>query len=308
MQWHERIGRRLRLRDLHILLAVVEHRSMAKAAAALAISQPAVSRAVADLEHTVGQRLLDRSRQGVEPTLYGETLVRRGFAVFDELKQTAQELDFLADPTVGELRIGSQEAMAAGLLPAIIDQFSRRYPRVKLSVAQVVFAAAHYRDLRERSIDLLFGRMLPPFVEDDLEFQSLYDDQPVLVTGRRHRLASARALALSDLVEEEWIVLSEDSLPGAMLQQIFRAAQLRPPRGSLSTLSIHLILQLVPTGRYVSMLPGSVLRFGRTKWPIKVLPVTLPALPRPIGMVRLKNRTLSPVAQAFIECARLVVS
>ena len=136
MQWHDRIGRRLKLRDLHILLAVVQSRSMAKAASELAISQPAVSKAIAEMEHTLGLRLLDRTRRGVEPTSYGRVLIRRGLTIFDELKQAAQELDFLADPAVGELRIGSSESMAAGLLPAIIDRFSRQYPRVTLTVAQ----------------------------------------------------------------------------------------------------------------------------------------------------------------------------
>src|SRR4030081_2320090 len=166
MQWHDRIGRRLKLRDLHILLAVVQRGSMAKAATELAISQPAVSKAIADMEHTVGLRLLDRTRHGIEPTTYGRALIKRGMTIFDELKQAAQELDFLADPTVGELRIGSSESIAAGLLPAIIDRFSQQYPRVTLTVAQAVFATAHYRELRERSIDLLLGRMFSSFEED----------------------------------------------------------------------------------------------------------------------------------------------
>jgi DNA-binding transcriptional LysR family regulator len=116
MQWHDRIGRRLKLRDLHILLAVVQRGSMAKAAAELAISQPAVSKAIADMEYTLGLRLLDRTRHGIEPTTYGRVLIKRGTTIFDELKQATQELDFLADPTVGELRIGSSESMAAGTL------------------------------------------------------------------------------------------------------------------------------------------------------------------------------------------------
>src|SRR5262245_62512144 len=110
MQWHERIGRRLKLRDLHILL---QHGSMAKAAAELAISQPAVSKAIADMEHAVGLRLLDRTRQGTEVTTYGRALIDHGTVIFDELKQAAQELQFLADPTVGDLRIGSSETAAA---------------------------------------------------------------------------------------------------------------------------------------------------------------------------------------------------
>jgi molybdenum-dependent DNA-binding transcriptional regulator ModE len=101
MQWVDRIGSRLKLRDLHILLTVVHRGSMAKAAAALAISQPAVSKAIADMEHMFGLRLLDRSRTGIEPTAYGRALVMRGQAIFDELKHGVEELAFLSDPSVG---------------------------------------------------------------------------------------------------------------------------------------------------------------------------------------------------------------
>jgi DNA-binding transcriptional LysR family regulator len=192
MQWHERIGRRLKLRDLHILLAVMEHGSMAKAAAALAISQPAVSKAVADMEHAVGLRLLDRSRRGIEATTYGNALVKHGRVIFDELKQAAGELDFLADPTVGELRIGSSERMTAGLLPAIIERFSRQYPRVALTVSQAVYTTAHFPELRERGIDLLLGPMFPPLEVDDLEFDILFNDHSVVVAGSQSCWARSR--------------------------------------------------------------------------------------------------------------------
>src|SRR5438876_9361177 len=128
MQQIGRTTRRLKLRDLHILLVVVQRGSMVKAAAELAISQPAVSRAIADMEHSLGLRLLDRGRDGIEPTVYGHALVKRGVTIFDELKQGLEELEFLADPTIGQLRIGSSESVAAGMLPTVIDRFSRQYP------------------------------------------------------------------------------------------------------------------------------------------------------------------------------------
>jgi len=87
IDWESRIGRRLRLRDLHVFYTVVQHGSMAKAAVQLGVSQPAVSEVIADLEHALGVRLLDRSSQGVEPTMYGDALLKRSIAVFDELKQ-----------------------------------------------------------------------------------------------------------------------------------------------------------------------------------------------------------------------------
>ena len=86
---------------------------------------------------------------GIEPTAYGRALAKRGLAVFDELIKLAgvEELAFLADPTAGELRIGSTESVAAGLLPAVIERFSRERPCVHLDVAQAVIGTLHYREL-----------------------------------------------------------------------------------------------------------------------------------------------------------------
>src|SRR5712672_4069613 len=106
MEWSERIGRRIRLRDLHILLAVVQCKSLAKAAEQLAISRPVISRAIADLEHVLGVRLLERDRHGAEPTVYGAALLKRGSAVFDELREGVKDIEFLTDPAAGEVRIG----------------------------------------------------------------------------------------------------------------------------------------------------------------------------------------------------------
>jgi len=305
MQWHERIGRRLKLRDLHILLAVAQHGSMAKAAAALAISQPAVSKAIADMEHAVGLRLLDRTSQGTEVTTYGRALINHGTVIFDELKQAAQELEFLADPAVGELRIGSSESLAAGLLPAIIDRFSRQYPKVTLTVAQAVVATAHYRELRERSIDLLFVHS-PPIEEQDLQSEVLFDDRFVVIAGGKSRWTRLRRLTLADLGDEQWILPPSDSLARALVAAVFRECGLQMPHAPLNTLSIHLFLQLVASGRFVAMLPRSLMQFGDRNRPLKILPIKVRAKPRPVAIMRLKNRTLSPVARVFVDCARTV--
>jgi DNA-binding transcriptional LysR family regulator len=302
MEWADRIGRRLKLRDLHLLMTVVQRGSMAKAATELAVSQPAVSKAIADMEHTLGLRLLDRGRNGIEPTAYGRALVKRGLTIFDELKQGIEELEFLADASVGSLRIGSTESIAAGMLPAIIERFWREHPGVRLDVAQAVISTLHYRELRERSIDLLIGRIPTPFAEDDLEADVVYDDQVVVVAGRKSKWARLRKLKLADLSDEPWILPPADTMPGSLALEFFRASGAEMPRAPVTTLSIHLSCRLVASGRFVATLPISVLRFGGHDLSLKVLPIKLPAQPRPVGIVSLKNRTLSPVAQLFIEC------
>lgn len=301
MQWVDRVGRRLKLRDLHILLAVVQHGSMAKAATELAISQPAVSKAISDMEHVVGVRLLDRGRNGIVPTAYGRALASRGRAMFDELKQGVEELAYLADPTVGELRIASTESIAAGFLPAVIENFLQEQPRVRLDVAQAVMNALHYRDLRERNVDLLLGRVQVPLQEDDLDIEIIYDDQIVVVAGRGSKWARARRPRLADLAAERWVLPPADTVAGQLAAEWFRAAGIAMPRASVTTLSIHLCRRLAASGQFVATLPVSVLR-SEDRDPVDVVQVKLPVQARPVGIVTLKNRTLSPVAKRFIEC------
>src|SRR5437764_1105661 len=130
MKWDSRIRRRLKMRDLDTLLAVAHWGSMAKAAVQLSVSQPAVSKAIADIELTLGVRLFDRSAQGVEATLFGRALLKWAAAVFDDVRQGVNEIAFLADPTSGELRIGATEPIIAGMLPAVLDRLNRRHPRI----------------------------------------------------------------------------------------------------------------------------------------------------------------------------------
>ena len=147
--WETRIGRRLKLRDLHVLFSVVQWGSMAAAAKNLAMSQPAVSKVISDLESVLRVRLLDRSSRGIEPTIYAHALLKRGHVAFDELRQGVRDIEFLADPTAGEVRIASQELFAAGLLPAVIDRISRRHPKIVVRIVPGT-ATLEFRELRER--------------------------------------------------------------------------------------------------------------------------------------------------------------
>src|SRR6478672_9214983 len=134
MELVDRVAQRLKLRDLRLLETVVRWGSMAKAANQLNLSQPAISKAIAEMEQMLGVRLVERGRHGVEPTPHGRALLKRGVAIFDELRQGIAEIEFLSDPAVGEVRISASEPIAAGLLPYLIDRFSRKYPQIAIYV------------------------------------------------------------------------------------------------------------------------------------------------------------------------------
>src|SRR3954452_23537470 len=178
MQLSERIGRRMKLQDLHVLMTVVEAGSMGKAAKRLSTSQPNISRSIADLELTFGVRLLDRDRHGVEPTDFGRALLHCGAVVFDDLRQGVKSVESLADPSAGELRIGTTHFMAASFVPAVIDHLSRDPPRIGFHVVTGNNEALQ-RDLHERNVDFLMTWQASRFADDQLNFELLFDDYHV---------------------------------------------------------------------------------------------------------------------------------
>jgi DNA-binding transcriptional LysR family regulator len=304
-QWTSRIGRRLKLRDLHILAAVVHWGSMAKAAAHLAMSQPAVSESVARLEDTLRVRLLDRNAKGIEPTLYAETLLRHGRIVFDELRQAIGELEYLADPAAGEVRLACGDTVAAGLLPEVIDRLSKARPRLVVRVIQASADTLDFRELRERRVDLALVRMEKSFAQEDLEVKALFDDRHRVVVGASSTWARRRKLSLAQLVDEPW-TFPAGPVIGRLIAEAFHARGLQTPRERVSASSILLRNQLLATGRFLTILPDSVLRYHAKQWSLKALPIDLGVAPRPVMLVTLKHRALSPVVERFVEEMRAV--
>jgi DNA-binding transcriptional LysR family regulator len=304
--WESQIGRRLRLRDLHVFFTVVQCRSMAKAAAQLAVSQPTVSEVIMDLEHAFGVRLLDRSHRGVEPTIYGNALLKRTIAVFDELKQSGRDIEFLADPTAGELKIGCPESIASSILPPITQQLTERHPGIVLDVDSGD-TVAMLRKLRQRDLDLVVARTvgaIPIGSSEDFNVELLFEDELVLVAGISSRWARRRKIDLAELSNERWILSGPDTWNYAAVAEAFKARELDMPKVSIKTLSVHLRNNLLASGQFITALPLSVLRLYADRFSLRVLPVDMPARPWPVTMVTLQNRTLSPVVERFVECAR----
>jgi DNA-binding transcriptional LysR family regulator len=303
--WESRIGRRLRLRDLHILFAVVQWGSMAKAASHLAMSQPAVSEAIANLEDALHVRLLDRSSRGIEPTIYADALMKRGNVVFDELRQGVRDIEFLANPTAGEVRVACGNILAAGLLPATIDSLSHSYPEIVVHLLEASTETFDFRELRERTVDVLLARVPGNFAADDLDLEPLFEDPHFVVVGARHRWAHRRKITLAELADEAWIV-PPSRVVKTILAEAFQAHGLEVPRERVSAGPILLRNHLLATGRFVTLLPDSVLRYNARQWALKALPVDLRVKAQPHVIVTLKNRTVSPVVQLFIEHVRSV--
>jgi DNA-binding transcriptional LysR family regulator len=302
MEWDDKAVRRLSTRELRMFLAVARSGSMAKAAKTLATSQPAISKTIADMEHNLGVRLLDRSPQGVEPTQYGRALVKCGIAVFNELKQGVNEIEFLADPTAGELRIGCPDPVAAGLVRAVIDRLMKKHPRMTFYIE----TESPVRQLRERNVELIINRMPGPVAEEDFKAEVLYHDTIVVVAGANSPWTRRRKVQLADLVNEPWVLSKPDGPLWTFVIKAFQANGLKPPRVAVTTGSYHVRFSFLATGRFLSVRANLALKLQGEQPLIKALPIELPMTLGPIAIITLKNRTLSPLARLFIEQTRTV--
>jgi DNA-binding transcriptional LysR family regulator len=306
MDWADRIGRRIRLRDLHIVLAVAECGSMSKASERLAISHPVVSKTISDLEHSLGVRLFDRNSQGVELTTYGKALLNCGNVVFDEMRQGLKQIEFLTHPDSGELRIGCPEVEIAGIIPSIVERFLRQYPRIRLRVNHANTSMSQFQELRSRNVELLIGRVSTPFMEDDLALEKLFTESLVAVAAGTSPWVRRPNLKLAQLIDEPWVLPPYDSIRGPLVAQIFRANKVEPPHASVATLSLQLTTTLIATGRFFGFVPSSVVRSSGALVGLKTLPVKIPTHRIVVDIITMKNRTLSPLAKLFIDCAREV--
>jgi DNA-binding transcriptional LysR family regulator len=301
---HQNVSQRLKVQQLNVLLAVAKTGSMAKAAQHLAMSQPAVSRAISDLEHLFGAQLFDRGPQGVEPTLYGKALLKRSIGILDDLRVSADEIQHLADPTCGKLRIGVTERQT-GIIAAIIARLSRRHPRIVFSVTQANVASIAHA-LLERRVDLVFAP-LPTPPGEDVDATLIYHSRLRVAVGARSRWARRANVTLADLADEPWCIPQLDSLSGETLVKAFQANRLEAPR-QMMTASTAVCDELVAEGGFIGTACESILRFNAVGSQIKLLPIELQVKPCPLGIMTLRNRTKNPVTQLFIECAREVAT
>ena len=228
-----------------------------------------------------------------------------GLAVFDDLRLGVKNIEFLADPTAGKVRIGCNPFLAPAFVSAVVDRVTRRYPRIVVDVV-IPQVEIIYQELSERKFDFLIQRTYGPAVEHPFDFEFLFEDTFVVVAGAQNPLVRRRRIALADLMNEPWTLAPTESGLGQFTAEAFRSCGFDHPRTTVICPTPEVRLSMLATGRFLSIFPTSSLRFSAQRAELKVLPVELPMARVPNGIITLKNRALSPVARLFIEHAREV--
>ncbi len=299
------VARRVTLKELRLLLAVSRSGSILKAASEIGMTQPALSKAISELEATLGVRLFDRTNRGVCLTPHGDVLARRATGVFEELRQAGDELQSLTEADRGELRLGGTPAMCAGALPHVIAAVRLHRPRFTFQITELE-SARLASEVAARSLDLGIGRK-PAGSSDELEFEPLFEDPLCIVAGAQHPLASKKSVKLKETALHPWTLPSGEEGVAAHLDAEFRRQGVSLPSPAVTTMSMLVRSELVAAHDHLTVMYGSVLRFGRLPGSLRVLPVDLP-IGIPVGLIRSKNRTLAPSAEVFIQVLRDAVS
>jgi DNA-binding transcriptional LysR family regulator len=304
MEWDDRIGARIRPKDLHTLQTIGEFGSMAKASSVLGLSQPAISKAIADLEVVLGAVLLERSARGVELTNAGHLLVERGRIIFDELRQCVRDIKHLADPTQGQIRVGATEPLTV-LFAQIVNQLASTYPAVGFTL-RVSDTTTLLHALRERELDIVITRWMPPPDADDYDAELIFAVPLAVLAEKEHALVGKPGLHLAELLNETWVLPPPDSFLGKIIADLFARRGLIRPMPLVTTQSVYAQLNLVATAKMLTILPGRMVNYHANAAWLRALEIEFDDCHDPIATVTVRGRRAAGPLPLFQQACREV--
>ncbi len=303
----QRLPRHLKMSELRVFVAVLEHRSFRKAAAVLHLSQPAVTKAIAGLEETLGFKLFDRVAHGVEPTVHGRSFAPRAVAVFDELRRAAQDLTLLSSGAQGSLRVGTVPMPAIPFLPVAINRLVDAHPGIFLSVVEERETELFDR-LRKRDIELAILRLSLVEPGDDLQALPLFSEKLCVLANRNHPLATRRNLQWGDLLQQRWVMPPADCCFYEHVQRTLGRLDMPMPHHVVEALSIQMQFGLVLHAGMLGFGMRSQINFAPGKEFLVRLPFELPITGDHVSAVMLKSHAPSPLAQQLVGHIRDLVN
>ncbi|HTK01568.1 MAG TPA: LysR substrate-binding domain-containing protein [Bordetella sp.] len=295
----------LKLRHLRLLIALDDHRHVSRVAAVLHLTQPAVSKALAEIEDGVGLKLFERTPRGIMPTSYGECLIRYARRIDIDLSRARDGLKSLALGTSGSVSIGTLPAAAAVLLPRALAMFKMQLPDASAVVREGSFDTL-LPELRTRGIHLVVGTLMPSRTYSDLDEKNLGTKPLTLVARNRHPLTRRKSLSWDDLRDCEWVLPTMGSPMRRPLEEVFLSNEVALPRHCLETTSTQLVRTYVSMTDAIAFMPSDAAHYFDETGLLRALPFHLHGLVKPTGVIWSRDHPLEPVAQRFIACLEAV--
>jgi len=299
LDWYMRAN--LRPRHFQLLAALDDVRHVGRVAANLNVSQPAVSKALAEMEKGLGIKLFERTARGVHPTIYGESLIRHARRVLAELTLARDDLRGLMSGTAGSVSVGTLSAAALTLLPQSLALLKKSSPGTTVLVREGSIDTL-LPDLWSGKLDMIVGRLPNDQSMHGLNEKILSDDAVTLVAGVAHPLTARKRLRWSDLKAYPWVLPPVDTLLREPLERAFEHHDLAMPSNRIETLSVQIIRAYLQLTDAIAFLAGDVSIHFQKLGLIAILPLKLPNVLRPVGMTWNRQRPLSPSAKLMMQC------
>lgn len=297
LDWYLKVN--VKARHLRLLATIDTYRNLTQVAEITHVSVPAVSKSLAELERGLGLTLFERTTHGIVPTPYGDCLIRHARSILTILHQASDDLKALNSGTAGKVHIGMLPASASVLLPQALNLLKQRSPGTNVMVTEGTTALL-LPELWQGQLDLVVGRLPPTDTLGSFEEKELVEEPVTLMTGAHHPLARKKSLMWSDLRPYPWILPPPGSILRDPLERTLEAHDVPLTNNYIETLSIHVARAHLQVSECIAVMAGAPANDTGPR--LHTLPLSLPQLLRPAGVLWNRNRGLSPSAKLMVAC------
>ncbi len=297
----------LRLTHLQLLVALDQFRHLGRAAEFMSITQPAVSKMLAEIERQYELPLFTRSPRGTEPTPYGQAVVRFARSVLSGHARTREEIAAVASGAAGRVAVGAMVAALPALVQPAVARLKAQSARTTVLIEEGDLTRLLPR-LRVGELDLFVGRLEPGYAAPDLETERLYDDAMRIVCAPGHPLAAARRASWDAVASQPWVMPPPWASSRVKLEQVFHRHHLHPPVDIVETASFLTTLSFMTERAAMGFMARSVAEHFAARGLLHVLPVRVPIELPPIGIIVLRGAVRSATAQRLMDELRAVAA
>ena len=288
----------MKLSHLHVVVAIAEQGSIRSAARLLSISQPAVTRNLAELERDLGASLFERRSRGVVPTPLGHLFIRRAVSIVQEVRRARDEVEQFGGGSTGTVTAGLSIAAHLAFLPGALRPFAKRFPAAKLQIIEGFYPTLE-PGLRDGSIDFYLGVDPGGRIAPELSREILFKNRRTVLCRAGHPLAKATALA--DLVGASWATNSIMLADEMEVSMLFDQHGLPAPRIALRSQSaLTLMVSLLNTD-FLSMVPVQWIDFPLARGMLATIQVREELQAPPIVLIKRVDSILTPAAIHFLD-------
>jgi len=292
----------MELRDLGYFLTVVGHGHIGRAADALGLTQPALTKCIARLERELDARLLERTPKGVTVTAFGAQVARHATRVRAAMDDATRELTELRTGTSGHVRIGTGHAIAQHLLPIVCAKLLMQTPGITLDITSGT-GRGLVPALRDGRLDMVLTGV-PIAREAGLRHEVIMEDHVVVIAGKNHPLHRRKVISLELLARQRWVLSKSGSLLGDWLDQRWREAGIAPPAATVESDSIATLLGIVASSDLLTFASWSTIRHSALHMALQPLAGSPLKWRRKLGATYRDGGYLSSAARKVIDLLR----